>query len=270
MIESFLKPNTIQDALNLKEEFKNRAIYYAGGTEINSTDLSKSYTHMISTEDLGFNQITINQGELIIGSSVTFQQLIDSDKTPIFLKNVSQVMSNRNIRNMATIGGNIAVNRSCSLLLPLLMVLNTQINTISLDGEEILGLEEYLISNSKELITSISIPLNHIRSIKTKQFCRTANDIAILNVAVSLIRDDQCITNLLVSVGGVEEHVVRLHKLEEILNNHPLPEKSEIENLVTDMITPLDDHRGSAIFKTYLTGVLVSDLIYNCFNEEVI
>lgn len=270
MIKSYLQPTSIDEAVKLKDELKNQAIYYAGGTEINSTELSKIYTHMISTEQLDLNEIIQNPGEILIGSAVTLQMLLDSEAVPEPIKTASGCVKNRNIRNMATIGGNIAVNRSCSILLPLLMVMKVKLTTFDSDGEQKLSIEEYQQQPQNKLITNISIPVASKRFIDINHFSRTANDISILNIAVSLKRDGENISELLVAVGGVSQHVIRLYELEKQLINRPLPDRKDLEGLIKGMIDPISDLRGSAEFKSYLTGVLVTDSIYKAYNQEVL
>lgn len=270
MIESYLQPTTVDEAVKLKEQFKKQGIYYAGGTEINSTALSNMYTHMISTEHLGLDKIIHKSDKTIIGSAVTLQMLLESDLIPKPIKTVCSSVTNRNIRNMATIGGNIAVNRSCSVLLPLLMVMNAELTTFDIGGETKLLIEEYQNQLQDRLITHITIPSDSKSIIDIQHFSRTANDISILNVAVCLKREQKQITDIKVAVGGVSQHVIRLHQLEKELKNNPIPPKDNLEAMVISFIDPISDLRGSKEFKTYLTGVLVTDSIYNCYNQEVL
>ena len=38
MIQEFFKPQTIAEAVELKEKFKNEAVFIAGGTDVNCAD----------------------------------------------------------------------------------------------------------------------------------------------------------------------------------------------------------------------------------------
>lgn len=268
MIDKFFKPVTIAEAVKLKDEFNNSAIYFAGGTEINQVDNSIQNKQAISIELLGLNKIEKKQQEIIIGSAVTLQQLIDSELIPEFIKTASKYMTNRNIRNMATIGGNIAVNRSCSNLIPILITLKAKLKISSQGGEKLLDIFDYINSKQDELIIHIIIPNQKQRAIALNRFTRSANDLAILNVAVGFTQKSKKISDICVAVGGIDKHVVRLWKLEETLNNNNLPSKEDLETLMQKQINPIDDIRGSAKFKTHLAVVMVSDCFYSAFNME--
>ncbi|MGL1893437.1 MAG: FAD binding domain-containing protein [Spirochaetaceae bacterium] len=268
MIEQFFKATTISEAVKLKDKFKDTALFFAGGTEINSTDHNIQKKQAISLELLGLNKIEMKQQELIIGSAVTLQQLIDSEIVPISVKTASKYMTNRNIRNMATIGGNIGVNRSCSNLIPILISLKAKLKVSLPNGEKLIDIIDFINSTEDELILFIVIPNQKQRLTALDHFTRTANDIAILNVAVSFTKKSEKLSGIIVAVGGVDKHVVRLRGLEDILNGDNLPSKEDLEALIQKQINPIDDIRGSAKFKTHLTGVMVCDCFYSAYNLE--
>lgn len=270
MIKTYLQPPSIEEAVKLKDLFNKDAIYYAGGTEINSTELSNDIIYLISTELLGLDKIDYYKDQTVIGTTVTLQMLLDSDSVPESIKTVSNYVTNRNIRNMATIGGNIAANKSCSVLLPLLIVMDAKLIIFDINGKKTLSIEEFQKDPLDKLITLILIPSVPKRFIDVKHFSRTSNDISILNVAVSLKKEQELITDIKVAVGGVSKHVIRLQKLEEFLIGKTLPEKADLEEMIKCYINPISDLRGSAEFKSYMTSVLVTDCIYNCFNQEVL
>lgn len=265
MIDNFFKPLTITEAIKLKDKFKETAIYFAGGTQINSLDHWDQNKNVISIELLGLNKIEKIGKELIIGSAVTMQQLIDSDLIPENIKTASKYMINRNIRNMATISGNIAVNKSCSNLIPILISLKTKLKVISTKGDESLDILNYINDPKDYLIKEIIIPNPERRLIALNRFTRTANDLAILNVAVSFKINGDKLSDPIIAVGGIDKHVVRLTKLEQALNDNPLPKKNDLESLINNEIHPIDDLRGSAKFKSHLTGVMVTDCLYSAF-----
>jgi len=268
MIEKFFKPETITEAVELKDKFKNEALFFAGGTEINSADHPTEQKKVISTELLGLETINKSGKDIIIGSSVTMQELIDSELIPESLKTASKYMTNRNIRNMATIGGNIGVNRSCSILLPVLIALKAKLKVTSSSGEDLVNIYSYIEENRDDLILEVILPDSSDRLTDLNRFTRSSNDLAILNIGVSLIYKSEKIEDIIIAIGGVDKHVIRLTNVEEALNGRILPKKEELEELIKKQINPIDDIRGSVAFKTYLTGVMVTDCIYSAFDKE--
>ncbi len=268
MIDQFFKPTTVNEAIELKSRFKDTALFFAGGTEINSMDCSSQKNQAISIELLGLDRIEKKQQGLIIGCGVTLQQLIDSELIPVIIKTASNYMINRNIRNMATIGGNIGVNKSCSNFIPVLIALKAKLKIVSPRGERLIDIFEYINNTKNDLITQIIIPDQKQRRISIKRFTRTANDLSILSAAVSFTKNSEKLSDVCVAVGGVSKNVVRLTKLEETLNGSSLPDKQDLEARVRTLINPIDDIRGSAIFKSYLAGVMVADCIHSAFSGE--
>ena len=60
---------------------------------------------IIGIEQLKLNEISKTRSELSIGAGVTIQELIDSPEIPDQLTTAAMHFVNRNIRNIATIGG---------------------------------------------------------------------------------------------------------------------------------------------------------------------
>ena len=268
MIETFYKPGSITEAVEIKGKHREDALYFAGGTQINSTATAVKNLKVISIELLGLDSIETKDKETIIGSAVTLQELIDSDLVPESLKIASRNVMNRNIRNMATIGGNIGSNKSCSSLIPVLVALNAKLKIAVTGKEKTLSIYDYISNQKDELLLNIILPEQNQKITALKQFTRTANDLAILNVAVSFSKESDIVTDLCIAVGGVSKNVIRLTKLENELNNNSLPSKENLEKLVQKQVNPIDDLRGSANYKRHLTGVLVSDSLYSAYNQE--
>ena len=100
MIQEFFKPQTIAEAVALKEKLKNEAVFMAGGTDVNCTDSKYETEKVIGIEQLKLNKISRTDEALSIGAGVTIQELIDSPKIPDPLTTAAGHFVNRNIRNM--------------------------------------------------------------------------------------------------------------------------------------------------------------------------
>ncbi len=114
------------------------------------------------------------------------------------------------------------------------------------------------------LIESITISSDNLKKpYGLRKFSHTANDISIITTAVSFNIQQDKLSNVIIAVGGVSKHVVRLTELEKKLEGNQLPARRKIEDSVKETVSPLKDIRGGIQFKKYLAGVLVSDCIYN-------
>ena len=262
MIQEFFKPQTMAEALEIKEKFKDEAIFIAGGTDVNCTASKYEIEKVIGIEQLKLNKISKTDEALSIGAGVTIQELIDSPKIPDQLTTAARHFINRNIRNMATIGGNIASNYSTSNLIPILVALDAE---LKIGGSATsISVYDYITQEMTHLIEGIMIsPENLTKKYGIRQFSRTANDTSIITAAVTFNIQHEKFSNVRVAVGGVAKHVVRLTELETKLEGNRLPAPTEIEDTVKNIVSPLKDIRGGVQFKKYLAGVLISDCIYN-------
>jgi len=262
MIQEFFKPQTMAEAVALKDKYRDAAVFMAGGTDVNCRDRAGAVEMVIGIEQLTLNKISKSDEALSIGAGVTIQELIDSPKVPEQLTIAAGHFMNRNIRNIATIGGNIASNHTTSNLIPSLIALDAELKLAG--SEPSVSVYDYITQEMSRLIASITISSENLKKpYSLRKFSHTANDISIITAAVSFNIQDEFVSNVRVAAGGVSRHVVRLTALENKLEGNKLPAHTEIEDTVKKTVSPLKDIRGGVQFKKYLAGVLVSDCIYN-------
>ena len=261
MIQEFFKPQTTAEAVALKDKYKDEAVFMAGGTDVNCRDASGAVEKVIGLEQLTLNEISRTDETLLIGAGVTIQELMDSPKVPNQLTIAAGHFVNRNIRNMATIGGNIASNNSTSNLIPILVALDAELTLAGSDAS--VSVYDYITQEMSRLIESIRISSANLKKpYGLRKFSHTANDVSIIVAAVTFNIHNEIVSNVRVAAGGVSKHVVRLKELENKLEGNKLPARSEIEDTVQKAVSPVKDIRGGVRFKKYLAGVLVSDCIY--------
>ena len=262
MIQQFFKPQTMAEAVALKDKYRDEAVFMAGGTDVNCRDTAGVVEMVIGIEQLKLNKISKSYEALSIGAGVTIQELIDSPKVPDQLTIAAGHFMNRNIRNIATIGGNIASNHTTSNLIPILIGLDAELKLAG-SGPSV-SVYDYITQEMSHLIESVTISSENLKKpYGLRKFSHTANDISIITAAVSFNIQDEFVSNVRVAAGGVSRHVVRLTELESKLEGNKLPARAEIEDAVKKTVSPLKDIRGGVQFKKYLAGVLVSDCIYN-------
>ena len=169
---------------------------------------------------------------------------------------------NRNIRNIATIGGNIASNNTTSNLIPILIALDAELKLAG--SEPSVSVFDYISREMSRLVESITISSDNLKKpYGLRKFSHTANDTSLITAAVSFNIQDEIVSNIRVAVGGVSRHVVRLTELENKLEGNRLPALSGNRSYGKRGGIPLKDIRGGVRFKKYLAGVLVSDCIYS-------
>jgi putative selenate reductase FAD-binding subunit len=234
----------------------------AGGTDVNCLHSKYEIEKIIGIEQLKLNEISKTRSELSIGAGVTIQELIDSPEIPDQLTTAARHFVNRNIRNIATIGGNIASNNSASNLIPILVALDAE---LKIGGTATpVPVDDYVTQEMTRLIEGIMISSENLaKKYDLRKFSRAANDISIITAAVTFNIQNEKLSDVRVAVGGVGKHVVRLNELENKLESSKLLARSEIEDTVKNIVAPVKDIRGGFQFKKYMAGVLISDCIHN-------
>ena len=268
MIREYHAPATVEEAVALKERLAESAVFLGGGTEVNSAAFSRAPGHVISLNRLGLTGVALAERELVIGAGCTIQQALDSADMPEIIKAVARHIFNRNIRNMATVGGQLGSNRSCGNLLPLLVVLEAVVDLAGPGGRRTIPVLQYISEERQELITQVRVAKSALgRRVAAEKYSRTMNDISVITAAVSLTGKAGAIERPIVAVGGVAKHVVRLQSVEEALDGQPPPGRDTIERLVAGAVSPITDLRGSAEFKRHLGGVLVAQAIRRAIQQ---
>lgn len=226
-------PTSINEAISLHESYGERAKYIAGGTDvmvkIKEGKISPQY--MISLRRLqGLDHIIYEKGELRIGAMVTHRMLelspVIRKEFPILIDAVENIGSVQ-IRNVATIGGNI-VNAvpSADGAVPLI-TLGAEVRIIGPKGERAMALEDLFIGPGQTLLKRGEILLEfvvpklppHTGAAYWKHARRAAMELPILGVAVLISLDDdmKTCTEARIGLGVLAPTPMRAKNAEAIL-----------------------------------------------------
>ena len=201
---------------------------------------------------------------------VTIQSLIDSSATPEPLKRAAQNISNRNIRNIATVGGNIGSNKVCGDLLPLLIVLKAQVKVVDVENKYMMKRDaDYLEKEDNELIIGIEISKKvQERHLGFTKYSRTTNDLSLVATAVSFLREGERLTDPIIAIGGLTRHVRSYPDIAAFFADKSLPKESEIMDFVKDNLESISDFQGDATFRKHLVGAQLSDIVLSAYSSE--
>lgn len=234
MIEQFHRPKTVREALALKTRYRNRAAFLAGGTYLNSNESADPPAHCISLAALPLDRIKIEPGRFTIGALCTLQQIVDDRKLPQALKDAALQVVSRNVRNMATIGGHVALNPSYSDLLPMLVALDAKVGVAARGATKLLPIADFIVKPTPGLITGVVVPRPAPRRVFAyRNFRVSANAHSMVTAAVSLSISPKGVMDPIIAVGGVSPHVVRLSAVEQALDGRPLPPGDDVQALVS-------------------------------------
>ena len=252
MATQLLMAKSPEEAIGAKNA---SAVFIAGGTEVNrlGSDAAAAADTLISLKKCaGLNTIE-DAGDMVrIGAMCTFQQIIESEKMPEYLKEAAHFMASRTKRNMATIGGNIAALRDDSYLLPVLFAVHAELELLKAGGTESMPAYSYMESaeaGGDALITAVSIPKN--MKVVSKRYANTAQSHAVLTMSAAMTGEG-------ISLYGAVKNVGLLYfcDLEKAFRENPDISEDEIIEMVrvcTGLETA-DDMFGSDAYKRYLIG----------------
>jgi carbon-monoxide dehydrogenase medium subunit len=279
-----LRPATLDEALGLLAAHGDRAAVMAGGTSLTLAmrrriEAPEVVVYIGDLAELRF--IRTDSDGLHIGPLVTHNQLAASphvrERAPILARAAAQIAGPA-VRNLATVGGNVARGYD---LAPPLLALDARLTLRSPRGQRTLPLAEFYLGPAwnalqpDELITDILVPtlfpaqgLNVVRR-------RKANDFAIAQVAVVLDVDgDGLCRDVRVGIGfgfGVT-FPVRATRAEAELRGRRL-EQPLIERaaaVLAEESNPPDDGHASAWYRRKVIGVCFERALNQALGRPII
>ncbi|MFH1416641.1 MAG: FAD binding domain-containing protein [Elusimicrobiota bacterium] len=253
----FLRPSRPEEALDLRK-LNPDSYFLAGGTQLNSGySSSLNISALISLDRLHLDKIT---GENI-GSMATLEEIRINSSMPPALRESAAHVASRNIRNCATIGGNIGANRSSSDMIATLIAMDAGLEYMTETGKKHTSISEW-IKKPDGLILSVTIPDNK-RTISQSRFSRTKTDVPIIKAAAGAVFDDSRYTNVKIAIGCIAEKVMLLTGTSSIIEGRR-PEEidiNEIKKTAQAEIDPINDIRASADYRRHLVNVFLENFI---------
>lgn len=265
----YIKPQLLTEALSYLEQNAGARIL-AGGT-----DLMIILRHNVETpkhilDIKGIPEINRLEYEpkvgLFIGASVTVNQIAESKvialKYPALIEAANSLASYQ-LRNRATLVGNICNASPGADLAGPLMVYDAKVHIASTAGTRIVDINSFFIGVKKtvlkpnEIVVGVSLPevLEGDTSIFLKQSRIKGHDLAIVGVTARMATDKK----IKLAITAVAATPIRFTKLEEMLNLQPLTYEHAIMagKEVRNIIKPISDVRSSAEYRLGIAGVLV-------------
>lgn len=279
MWQQYFTPNNLTDALKLMEQHRDRARIIAGGTDL-VLDFSNGRLAPVETlVDISqipeLKKVALDGEALTIGSTVTLAEIIQSgllrSRAPLLVESARKIAGPQ-IRNMATIGGNVVNASPAADMVPPLLVLDSIIMVIKPGHiRREVPLKEFLRGNRKveleigEIVTGFTFtpPGPSTQFYFRKVQPRRSMAIAILNIAIYLEVEDKRIKDIRIAMGAVAPTAVRLHTIESELVGLPVEKAIEpARYLGTDQdIAPISDFRASRQYRLQVARNLLREAV---------
>jgi len=277
----FYQPGTLAEASRLLKENGPGGRFLAGGTDLVIAMKEKGLVpkYIVDLKRVpGLSGIRENgDGTITLGALTTMYSIetspVITKKYPFLAQSAAEVGSIQ-IRNRATIGGNMANATPSADVAPSLIALGATAKIGSADGERTLPLEQFFrgpgqnAMNQDEILTEITIPKTGPQLVGEyiKFSPRDMMDLAYIGVAVAynLGNDKRC-TGVRIVLGAVAPTPLRAKNSEALLEGKMLSE--EIATQVGDEAAreskPISDVRSSADYRRAMVGVMTKRAILN-------
>jgi len=265
------RPRCLDEARSLKAEIPGSR-FIAGGTDllVQVRNGGQRPTALISLRSMPELVGVTADGATRIGAMTSLSELVEHPvigrRHPLLASALATVGSVQ-IRNVATLGGNLCNAAPCADGGPPLLVLGARVGIDGPQARREVAVEELFVGpgetclGADEILAEILVdpPPPGARGIFLKQR-RVAMDLALASVAVwlDMADDGEMCLAARVAVGSVAPTPLRLPRVEAALAGRVLtPELvSEAKALARQDIAPISDVRASADYRRHLTGVL--------------
>lgn len=272
----YLFPKLIDEACKLKEKFGAGGRFIAGGTDLLLLldQLNEKPKVLIDINRIPeLKTFTISDSLVTIGAAVTYNEILENNELcqqlP-FLEKAIRSIGGVQVRNMATLVGNIANASPAGDSLPTLYVLKAKVCTTDGTSQREIAIEDFILGVRKinlkpnELISHIKfkLPKPGFRGEFEKIGLRKAMAISLVSLALLISLDELKIDEIYMALGSVAPTVVNVGGLDAIIGK-PLNQKTiaEIAAIAANNAKPIDDVRGSAEYRRMaITGMVKRSL----------
>jgi carbon-monoxide dehydrogenase medium subunit len=181
------------------------------------------------------------------------------------------------IRNMATVGGNICRSSPSSDMVAPLIALDARLRLVGAKGERTVPIEEFTVGAgenilNREILTEIIVPQQEepfgTAFIKLK---RSSADLAKVSCAVRIVmRDSQC-EDIRIVLGAVADKVFRAKAAEEVMRGEKVTDAliDEAGKRASQEAQPITDVRSTAEYRKQMIEVLAKRMIYSSIGRAL-
>jgi CO/xanthine dehydrogenase FAD-binding subunit len=264
----YFAPNSLGQALECLRE--GEVTILAGGTDLTpQSEAGKvkfKQTLMNIRHISQLTGITLEGQDILIGALATITEVMEHplvrEHLPVLAEACNHFASDQ-IRNAATLGGNICNASPAGDTLVPLLVLDARVELASMPESQVLShsmpLSSFFVGPGKtrraanELVTGVRIALpaaNHVARFY-KHGTRPALDISTISIGIAGALKGGVLTNVRVAFGAVAPTPIRAAQTEQALEGQKLDDASieRIAAVARDEVKPIDDVRASAWYR---------------------
>lgn len=267
---------SVEEALDILDAQRERARIVAGATDLILELERKARPGVETVVDItrvtGLDRITLDEDGIIhLGPLVTHNACVASKlivERALPLAQACWEVGAPQIRNRATVAGNLITASPANDTITPLVALNAAVTLLSKQGSRTVALKDFYagvrktVMHTGEILVDISFPAMTAdqKGMFIKLALRCAQAISVVNVAVIVALDrtrgasvaNQPVTEARIALGAVAPTIIRAPEAEASLVGKFLAEEtiSEAANLAQAAAHPIDDVRGPAWYRS--------------------
>jgi len=268
--EAYHRPRTLDEMWRLQEADPD-ARFIAGGTDLMVGN--QRPRALISLRSIpGLDGIEMGPPTRIGALTLVADVLAHKGIATRFptLTQACHLFASMQIRNAATVGGNLCNASPAADLAPPLLVHDATVRLSSAGGEREMPLEEFFRGPGRtalapgEILTDVSLgPPPAAATTTFLRKTRVRMDIALVSVAVLLELEGARCKTVRVAAGAVAPTPLRLKTVEAMLEGESITPQlaAEAGALAARSVQPVDDIRTSSTYRRHMVGVYVKRAI---------
>ena len=272
----YLAPRTVEEAIELLSKYGEEAKVLAGGTDLlvrmKQGVLRPKY--LISINRIKELSYIEDRGDHVaIGAATKLQDIVESPviaaKAPVLAEAVNE-MASWQVRNVATIGGNLCNASPAADTAPPLLVFEAEVVIAGPNGRRVVPITQFFTGPGKTVMArnELLIEVRAPKPVKPTgsafiKIARVAMDLAKVNIAVALRMNGNVVEDVKVALGSVAPTPMRAYRTEEFLKGKELTEDVmwEAAKIVRTEVKPITDIRSTAEYRREVSGVILVDAL---------
>lgn len=270
----YFDPFYMNEAVSIFGELGSKIMILAGGTDL----LNQMKVRQVKPEFVlniknikELDYVSQNKG-LEIGALTTITAIRESKfikKEYMSLYDAAEWFGTPQIRNMATVGGNICRSSPSSDMVVPLMALDAMLKLIGPKGERTVPIEKFTLGSGenildREILTEIIVPRQEEPfGAAFKKLKRSSADLAKVSCAVRIVmRDSEC-KDIRIVLGAVADKVFRAKKAEDLMRGEKVTAEviEEAGKKASQEAQPITDVRSTSEYRKQMIKVLVKRLV---------
>jgi CO/xanthine dehydrogenase FAD-binding subunit len=275
----YSSPTSINQAITMLLDYGKEARVIAGGTDLlvkmKQRAIKPLPKFIINIKGLTeMNSLTYSEEEgLHIGALTKIHEIksfLPVQRSFVGLFQAAGLLSTPQVRNIATIGGNLCNASPAADMAPALLTLEAKAKIRSESGDRVIPLSDFFVGPSLsalehgELLTELMVPNPSPTStgVYLKQGKRLS-DVAVAGVAITMDMDKDVCRDIKIAFASVGPIPMRAPKTEALIKGRKIDDKllNEAGKSASEECQPMDDIRGKKDERRNIIGSLLKDAI---------